>query len=74
MKIKEITDRYRRDLELVYECENCGHTMTGSGYDDRYFHDEVVPNKKCPVCDKSSVDLGTKLEKRALKYPEGMTV
>lgn len=71
MKIKKIISQHRRDFQAVYECEHCGHTENGYGYDDDFFHNEVIPNKVCPKC-------GKKADKnyRALstKYPEGMTV
>jgi predicted RNA-binding Zn-ribbon protein involved in translation (DUF1610 family) len=56
MKIKEITDQNRRDFHAVYECEHCGHTRNGSGYDDSNFHQNVIPAMKCPKCDKSAGD------------------
>jgi len=54
MKIKEITSQYRRDFNAVYECEHCGYTHTGSGYDDDYFHRTVIPNMTCPKCGKKA--------------------
>ncbi len=74
MKIKEITWRYRRDFEAVYVCENCGAEETRSGYDDRNFHDNVIPDMKCEKCGKSRNDLGIDGEVRATKYPEGFQV
>ena len=75
MKIKEIVGQHRRDFYAIYECENCGF-ITGkqSGYDDRYFHDTVIPDMKCPECDKSRNDLGIVAEPTATKYPEGYQV
>ena len=67
MKIKEITSQSRRDFYAIYECEHCGHTEKGSGYDDDNFHRNVIPNMKCGKCGEKSPDnyrpLGT-------KYPE----
>ena len=54
MKIKEITSQYRRDFNAVYECEHCGYTHTGLGYDDDYFHRTVIPNITCPKCGKKA--------------------
>ena len=75
MKIKEIISQHRRDFYAIYECEGCGHT-TGkkSGYDDRYFHDTVIPAMKCESCEKSRNDLGIKSEPTPTKYPEGHQV
>lgn len=52
MKIQKITSQNRRDFIAVYECEHCGHTETGRGYDDDYFHRTVVPGMKCKQCGK----------------------
>lgn len=69
MKIKEMISQYRRDFYATYECEGCGHvTEKQSGYDDRYFHDEVIPNMKCKKCGKSRNDLGIVGEVTETKY------
>ena len=71
MKIKEIFSQTRRDFNAIYECEHCGNTEYGSGYDDAYFHKSVIPNMPCEKCGKTTPDsyrpLGT-------RYPEGMQV
>lgn len=54
MKIKKITSQIRRDFTAVYECEHCGHTSEGGGYDDEYFHNTVIPQMKCGQCDKTA--------------------
>lgn len=80
MKIKEILRQHRRDFRAVYECEGCGEVHTGPngqgsrGYDDRNFHDNVIPNLKCDVCGKSRNDLGIISEPTPTKYPEGFQV
>jgi len=74
MRIKEKLSQHRRDFTAIYECENCGHTEEGEGYDDAYFHNTVVPKRKCSKCGKSSNDLGTKNEPMATRYPEGLEV
>lgn len=56
MRIKEILNQHRRDFTAIYECEHCGHEYKSSGYDDSYFHNEVIPKMKCPICDKLSKD------------------
>ena len=71
MHIKEITNQCRRDFTAVYECEHCGATRTGRGYDDRYFHDTVIPGMACTECGKKAND---QYVPRATKYPDGMTV
>ena len=52
MKIKEKLSQYRRDFRAIYECEHCGYEEEGSGYDDTYFHQRVIPERKCPKCGK----------------------
>jgi len=74
MKIKKFTHQNRRDFYAIYECEGCGHEEEKSGYDDRNFHDNVVPNFKCNECGKSRNDLGITGEKQSTKYPSWMTV
>lgn len=74
MKIKKITDQHRRHFRAIYLCEGCGHEQKGGGYDDRNFHDNVVPNMKCKSCNKSRNDLEIKGEKVETKYPSWMTV
>lgn len=65
MKIQKIISQNRRDFYADMVCEHCGHVDTNvSGYDDDYFHREVIPNMECPRCGKKSPDdyrpLGTK--------------
>ena len=70
MKITEITSQNRRDFYADIECEGCGAKSTISGYDDRNYHDNVIPNMKCKVCDKSRNDLNIVQEKTATKYAD----
>ena len=59
MRIIRITDQIRRDFWADMECEGCGHIKSHvSGYDDRYFHDQVIPDMKCPACGESRNSLG----------------
>lgn len=69
MKIKKILDRNRRDLQCLYVCEDCGAEHEAYGYDDSYFHNEVVPKMACKECGHVGSD--TVMEPR---YPEGMAV
>ena len=52
MQIKKITGQSRRDFYAIYKCEHCGFEEEGSGYDDSYFHNEIIPNKICKSCGK----------------------
>jgi C4-type Zn-finger protein len=69
MKIIEITSQHRRDFTALMECEGCGaqHKLN-SGYDDRNYHDNVIPNMCCPKCGKSRNDLGITQEPTKTKY------
>lgn len=69
MKIKSITSQHRRDFEAIYECEHCGTTKKGGGYDDAFFHQNVIPSMKCEKCDKTAADNYRPL---ATKYVEGV--
>lgn len=60
MKIHKMVSQHRRDFKADFICENCGALETSSGYDDKYFHDEVIPKKKCKSCGKSRNDLEIK--------------
>jgi len=71
MKIQKITSQSRRDFHAIYECEHCGYTKEGSGYDDANFHQNVIPKMECDECGKTAPDDYRSL---ATKYPEGMQV
>lgn len=74
MKIKRVLSQHRRDFTAIYECEGCGATIEGRGYDDRNFHDNVIPKMKCESCGKSRNDLGIQGEYTETKYPDGFQV
>jgi ribosomal protein L37AE/L43A len=54
MKIKTIESQHRRDFTAIYECDHCGHTKRGSGYDDTHFHQNVIPAMVCEKCGKTA--------------------
>ena len=71
MRLLEKKDQNRRDFTGLYECEGCGNKEEIKGcYDDRNFHDNVMPNGKCKKCGKSTIDLGRHIEKVSTKYGE----
>jgi hypothetical protein len=74
VKIKNIISQNRRDFRAEYECEGCGKIEKAGGYDDAYFHQTVIPNKKCLGCGKSANDLGSDYRPLSTKYPEGVQV
>jgi len=71
MKIKEIISQHRRDFTAIYECEHCGHTITGGGYDDANFHQNVIPKMTCTKCGKGKAENYRPL---TTKYPEGFRI
>lgn len=76
MKILEITYQHRRDFIADFICEGCGNIERNkSGYDDRRFHDRVIPMRfRCKKCGKTREDLGIKGEFTPTKYPEGYQI
>jgi len=57
MKIKEYTFQMRNDFYAIMQCEHCGHEQENKkGYNDGYYHNNVIPNMKCKKCNKSSFD------------------
>jgi rubrerythrin len=71
MRIKKIISQDRRDFTAIYECEHCGFTMEGYGYDDSYFHNNVIPQKKCPRCKKTA---GSDYRPLSTMYPDDVQV
>ena len=71
MKIKKIKEQTRRDFTAIYECEHCGNEYKGTGYDDSYFHQQVIPKKKCPKCHKTA---GDDYRPLTTKYPDHVTI
>lgn len=55
MKIKTITSQHRRDFNADLECEHCGYVQKLSGgYDDDFYHANVIPSIKCDRCTMTS--------------------
>lgn len=75
MKLISKYNQIRRDCWADLECEGCGNKHTHKGaYDDEYFWSQVIPNRKCDKCGKSTNDLGLTPDKVNTKYPEGYQV
>lgn len=75
MKIKKFTNRHRRDFSAIMKCEFCGYIRDlNNGYDDRYYHDHVIPNMKCGKCLKSTASEGGEIDKTQTKYPDNQIV
>lgn len=71
MKIQKILSQHRRDFRAIYECEHCGHTEKGSGYDDANFHNNIIPSLICKKCNKKADSTYRPL---ATKYSEGQQI
>ena len=71
MEIKKILNQMRRDFFAIYVCEHCGHEKESSGYDDTFFHQNVIPKMKCEKCNKTADEYYRPL---ATKYPDHVVV
>lgn len=65
MKILKINTQSRRDFWADMVCEHCGHVEQNvSGYDDDFFHRNVIPKIQCKLCGEHSPEdyrpMGTK--------------
>ena len=63
MKIKKITSQNRRDFHALYECESCGATEEGSGYDDSHFHTNIIPDMICKKCEEPECEFAGRSKK-----------
>ena len=55
MKIKKIISQHRRDFSAILECEHCEtEEKLTSGYDDDFYHRNVIPNMTCKNCGEKS--------------------
>ncbi len=72
MKILKKTSQSRRDFTAILICEHCNHEQElKSGYDDSYYHANVIPEIKCQSCGKMASE---DYEPQAPKYPEDVTI
>lgn len=71
MRIKEMVSQHRRDFRAIFICEHCDSEESCSGYDDAYFHNNVIPKMKCKQCGLAAADT---YEPQATKYPDGMVI
>ena len=57
MKIVRMLSQHRRDFSAMLECEHCSATQTLiGGYDDEFFHANVIPTIKCKSCGEVAPD------------------
>ncbi len=71
MHIKKIISQYRRDFKAIYTCEWCNEDHVSTGYDDEYFHKNIIPTMKCPSCKKIA---GKDYRPLTTKYPENFII
>jgi len=71
MKIEKILSQNRRDFMAIYKCEHCGHEHEGNGYDDSYFHNNVIPDMECQECSRTA---GEDYRPLSPKNPDSMTI
>ena len=54
MIIQKILSKHKRQgsttFFAIFECENCGSTVNGPGFDDEDFYERVIPTLKCKDC------------------------
>lgn len=75
MKILKKTHQYRRDFEAIIKCEFCDNEeKLSGGYDDHYYHTEVLPDIKCDKCKESTNSKGGVIDIPQLKYAEGYQI
>lgn len=71
MKIKKILNQHRRDFVAIFECEHCEYEYKRGGYDDAYYHKNVIPAMPCPKCKKKAPEDYRPL---TTKYEEGFQI
>lgn len=77
MKLIKILSQHRRDFKGQYKCEFCDHIeidKSMDSYDDRNYHDNIIPNIKCPKCNKSTISENGVVDETPTKYPEGFQI
>ena len=71
MDLIKKTHQYRRDFDGIVKCQFCGHEEElHNGYDDHFYHTQVIPNLMCSKCHKSTISENDTIQKVTLKYPE----
>ena len=72
MKIQKMLSQHRRDFTAILVCEHCGATEElKNGYDDTYYHRQVIPKMKCKACGEVAPDDYTP---QRTKYPDGFSI
>ena len=71
MKIKHIISQNRRDFLVEFMCEHCGLIEKKTGYDDSYYHHNVIPKMQCTSCGKTAASDYRPL---TTKYPDSEVI
>ena len=71
MIIKKIVHQHRRDFRAIFLCEHCDNEFESDGYDDKNFHEYVIPDMKCEKCGKKA---GENYKPLTTRYAEHVTV
>lgn len=67
--------QHRRDFKAELTCESCNNTqILNTGYDDDYYHNNVLPNMKCTKCNESTISSNKPIEPQQTRYPEGFQI
>lgn len=57
MRIDKITNQMSEDFWADFKCEHCGHIEKNlRGYNDIFFHENIIPEIKCKQCEKTGSD------------------
>lgn len=68
MRLIKVTSRLGRDFWGDLECEFCKHPQKlNSGYDDNYFHQNVIPGMKCEACGKTGTEFKEQQEQEIIE-------
>lgn len=75
MRLVEKIRQHRRDFIGLYQCESCGAEVeVRHGYDDRNFHDNVIPRMECPKCGETRVSQGLEPQRVETHYHDWETI
>ena len=77
MKLIENINQNRRDFKGKYQCEFCDNIEIDenmNSYDDDNYYENVIPNRKCNKCQKSTISENGNIDRVATKYPQHFIV
>ena len=53
MIIKEMLIQDDKEFKAIFTCEFCDNHVIKRGYNNKDFHDNIIPNVKCEKCGKT---------------------